>query len=61
MRNLLVLVILVVAGFILVGMYVAPSQPALREWYLKNACEHLDKLTTQICAPLRQTGGGERT
>ncbi len=45
MRNLLLLVILVGAGFVLVGMYVAPNQPALRTWYRDNACQHLDKIT----------------
>lgn len=61
MRSLLSLIILVVAGFVLVGMFVAPSQPPLRAWYLNNACEHLDKLTPQICAPARQADGGQKT
>ena len=59
MRNLLLLVILVGAGFVLVGMYVAPNQPALRTWYRDNACVHLDKLSPQICAPIRQADGGQ--
>ena len=61
MRSLLFLIILVVAGFVLVGMFLAPSQPSLRTWYLQNACEHLDKITTQICAPMRQADGGQKT
>ncbi|NEU11547.1 hypothetical protein G3T14_05320 [Methylobacterium sp. BTF04] len=54
MRNLLTLLIVGAVGFVLVGMYVAPSQPELRGWYLRNACEHLDKVSPQICAPMRQ-------
>lgn len=61
MRSLLSLIILVVAGFVLVGMFVAPSQPPLRAWYLNNACEHLDKVTTQICAAARQADSGQKT
>lgn len=61
MRSLLLLVILVVAGFVLVGMYVAPSQPPLRAWYLQNACIHLDKVSPQICAPMREAEGSQRT
>ncbi|MBX9932856.1 MAG: hypothetical protein K2Y56_15165 [Methylobacterium sp.] len=61
MRNLLLLVILVVAGFVLVGMYVAPTQPSLRTWYLQNACVHLDKVSPQICAPMREAEGTQRT
>ena len=61
MRSLLLLVILVVAGFVLVGMYVAPSQPPLRTWYLQNACIHLDKVSPQICAPMREAEGSQRT
>ena len=54
MRNLLALVIILVAGFILVGMFVAPTQPALRDWYQVNACPQLDKVSTQICDPIRK-------
>lgn len=54
MRGLLTLIIVCAAGFVLVGMYVAPSQPELRGWYLRNACEHLDKISPKICAPARQ-------
>ncbi|WP_336486754.1 hypothetical protein [Methylobacterium nigriterrae] len=61
MRNLLVLVIVLAAAFVLVAMYVAPSQPQLRAWYRDNACVHLDKVSPQICAPLRQADGAERT
>ncbi|MER2265925.1 hypothetical protein [Methylobacterium oxalidis] len=59
MRNLLLLLILVAAGFVLVAMYVAPTQPQLRAWYRDNACVHLDKLSPQICAPIRQADGGQ--
>lgn len=54
MRGLLTLIIVGAVAFVLVGMYVAPSQPALRTWYLQNACEHLDKVSREICAPARQ-------
>lgn len=61
MRNLIFLVIIAAAGFALVAMYVAPSQPALRTWYLENACVHLDKVSPQICAPARAAEGSRRT
>ncbi|GJE59372.1 hypothetical protein [Methylobacterium trifolii] len=61
MRNLLLLLITLAAGFVLVGMYVAPGQPALRAWYRDNACVHLDKISPQICAPVRQADGTQRT
>ncbi|KQP59138.1 hypothetical protein [Methylobacterium sp. Leaf108] len=61
MRNLLLLIIIAVAGFVLVAMYVAPTQPGLRTWYLQNACVHLDKLSPQICAPAREAEGAQRT
>lgn len=57
MRNLLVLVIVLLGGFVLVGMYVAPNQPPLRDWYLANACPTLDKVSTQICDPIRKAEG----
>ncbi|WP_375465970.1 hypothetical protein [uncultured Methylobacterium sp.] len=61
MRNLLVLLILLAGGFVLVAMYVAPGQPALRAWYRDNACATLDRISPQICAPLRRSDGTERT
>lgn len=61
MRNLVLLVILLGAGFVLTAMYVAPDQPGLRSWYRDNACVHLDKISPQICAPLRKAEGGDRT
>lgn len=54
MRNLIALVIILAAGFVLVGMYVAPGQPGLRDWYAANACTTLDKISTQICDPIRK-------
>ena len=51
-------IILAIAGlfgiFVIVAMTVAPSQPALRAWYLTNACDHLDKLSVDICAGIRR-------
>ncbi|WP_264046118.1 hypothetical protein [Methylobacterium flocculans] len=61
MRSLLTLIIVGAIAFVLVGMYVAPSQPELRTWYLRNACEHLDKATPQICAPMRRAESGTPT
>lgn len=61
MRNILLLAILLAGGFVLVAMYVAPGQPGLRTWYRDNACVHLDKVSPQICAPIRQADGGDRT
>lgn len=54
MRNLIALIIVAAAGFVLVGMYVAPTQPALREWYQTTACPTLDKLSPLICDPIRK-------
>lgn len=53
--RLLILLIALVGGFVLVGMVVAPSQPALRDWYLVHACPHLDSLSSDICAPVRRS------
>lgn len=57
MRNLLALLIVAAAGFVLVGMYVAPSQSGLRDWYLTSACPTLDKLSPAICDPIRKAQG----
>jgi hypothetical protein len=57
MRNLLTLVVLGFVGFVLVAMFVAPTQPDLKAWYLKNACEYLDKVSAKICDPMRHNGG----
>lgn len=54
MRNLIALVIILAAGFVLVGMYFAPGQPGLRDWYAVNACPTLDQVSTQICDPIRK-------
>lgn len=57
MRNLLVLVVVLAAAFLLVGVYVAPNQPELRVWYRDNACVHLDKVSPKICEPIRKADG----
>jgi hypothetical protein len=55
-------IILALVGiFVLVAMTVAPSQPAIRAWYLSNACEHLDKISTDICAAMRREAGRPST
>lgn len=56
--RLLIVLLALVGGFILVGMLVAPSQPALRDWYLLQACPQLDKLSTDFCAPVRRAAEG---
>lgn len=61
LSSLLTLLIAGAAAFVLVAMYVAPGQPAMRDWYLHNACEHLDKMTPQICAPMRRADTSQRT
>lgn len=57
MRNILTLALLGAIGFVLVALYVAPSQPDLRRWYLDHACEHLDKVSPTLCQPLRDADG----
>jgi hypothetical protein len=59
MRLVLILVALV-GGFVLVAMLVAPHQPELRDWYLRNACPQLDKLSADICAAIRRESGATR-
>lgn len=55
----LVLAIVGLLGiFVLVAMTIAPSQPALRDWYLANACGHLDKISVDICAGIRRSAEG---
>jgi hypothetical protein len=61
MRSLLTLVIVGAIAFVLVGMYVAPGQPELRSWYLRNACQYLDKASPEICAPMRRADTGMPT
>jgi hypothetical protein len=54
-------IILAIAGligiFVIVAMTIAPSQPVLRNWYIANACDQLDKLSTDICAAMRREAG----
>jgi hypothetical protein len=57
MRNILTLFVLGIVGLVLVALYVAPTQPELRGWYLANACEHLDKVSPKICQPMRDADG----
>ena len=60
MRNLLLLLIVFAASFVLVGLYVAPSQPTLRDWYRTSACPTLDKISPSICDPIRKAGGADK-
>ena len=57
----LLLLLLVLGGFVLVAMVVAPSQPVLRGWYEVNACPYLDNLSTDICAAIRRASGPKPT
>jgi hypothetical protein len=59
--RLVLLLLALMGGFVLLGMLVAPYQPDLRNWYLENACPHLDKLSTDICAAARREAGPKRT
>lgn len=59
--RLLIILVALVGGFVLVAMLVAPSQPVLRDWYLANACPQLDKLSADICAPIRRAVEGRAT
>lgn len=52
--QIIVAVLALVGGFILVGMTIAPSQPAVRDWYIVNACPMLDRISVDICAPVRR-------
>lgn len=45
-------------AFVLVAMVVAPSQPDVRDWYLGNACPQLDRISQDICAPIRRAAEG---
>jgi len=56
--RLIVLLLALLGGFVLVAMVVAPRQPEVRDWYLQNACPHLDKISTDICAAMRRETGG---
>jgi hypothetical protein len=55
--RLVILLIAVFGGIVLVGMLVAPYQPALRDWYIQNACPYLDQLSQDICAAARREAG----
>lgn len=55
--RLVLTVVALLGGFILVAMLVAPHQAEMRAWYLDNACSHLDKLSTDICAAIRRESG----
>ena len=57
--RLLVLLVAVLGAFVLVAMLVAPNQPTLRDWYLNNACPLLDRLSSEICAPIRRASAGK--
>ena len=57
MPKVLILLLAVIGGFIAVAMLIAPTQPTLRAWYLENACEHIDKVSTDVCAAMRREAG----
>jgi multisubunit Na+/H+ antiporter MnhB subunit len=57
--RLLILLLVLVGAFVLVAMFVAPYEPTLRTWYLQNACPHMDRLSTDICAPARREAGSK--
>jgi hypothetical protein len=55
--RLLILLVALAGAFVLVAMFVAPHEPTLRTWYLQNACPHMDRLSTDICAAARREAG----
>jgi hypothetical protein len=55
--RLLILLVALLGGLVLVGMLVAPYQPGIRDWYLRNACPYLDELSQDICAAARREAG----
>jgi hypothetical protein len=59
MLKLLVLLLALAGAFIVVAMLIAPTQPALRAWYLENACPLIDKSSTDVCAAMRREAGGK--
>lgn len=59
--QLVIIVLALLGGFVLVGMAVAPSQPGLRDWYIEQPCPYLDKISTDICAPVRRAAGEKKT
>lgn len=56
--RLAVVLIAVIGAFVIVGMTVAPGEPTLRDWYIAQACPYLDKMSTDICAPVRRAAEG---
>ncbi len=59
MRSLLILLVVLIGGFYLVGLFVAPSQPNVREFYTVSACPQLDKVSTELCGPIRRAQPAE--
>lgn len=57
--RLLIALLAIFGGFVLVGMLLAPHQPDLRDWYIAYPCPILDKLSTDICAPIRRAADGK--
>jgi hypothetical protein len=57
MRIVLIL-LAIFGGFVLVGMTLAPSEPTLRDWYIAQACPLLDRISTDLCAPVRRAARG---
>lgn len=56
--RLVITLLALVGGFILVAMTIAPSQPALRDWYAGTACPYLDNISSDICAAVRRSAEG---
>ena len=57
--RVVVVLIAIFGAFVLVAMTVAPSQPAIRDWYIGNACPYLDQVSQDICAALRRAATGD--
>lgn len=53
--RLAIIIVALIGGFIITAMLIAPSYPALADWYRVNACPQLDKVSTDICAAIRRS------
>jgi hypothetical protein len=54
----IIIALLAIAGaVIIVAMTIAPTQPAVRDWYVETACPVLDMISRDICGPVRRAAG----
>ena len=55
--RILIALLAVAGAVIIVAMTIAPTQPAVRDWYIETACPVLDMMSRDICAPVRRAAG----